>query len=71
MVTKLLAYFIKGVETYNLTDGELRSLAEVLGLDEVLAALEGGMAVGNKTLGGVISDAGGLLNLIIDQIRDG
>lgn len=71
MLTKLLAYFIKYVETYNLTDDEIRSLAEVLGLDEVLAALEGGMAVGNKTLGGVISDAGGLLNLIIDQIRDG
>ena len=71
MLTKLLAYFIKYVETYNLTDEEIRSLAEVLGLDAVLAALEGGMAVGNKTLGGVISDAGGLLNLIIDQIRDG
>ena len=71
MLTKLLAYFIKYVETYNLTDDEIRSLAEVLGLDEALAALEGGMAVGNKTLGGVISDAGGLLNLIIDQIRDG
>lgn len=71
MLTKLLAYFIKYVETYNLTDEEIRSLAEVLGLDAVLAVIEGGMAVGNKTLGEAISDAGGLLNLIIDQIRDG
>lgn len=71
MLTKLLAYFIKYVETYNLTDEEIRSLAEVLGLDAVLAVIEGGMAVGNKTLEGVISDAGGLLNLIINQIRDG
>lgn len=71
MLTKLLAYFIKYVETYNLTDEEIRSLAEVLGLDAVLAVIEGGMAVGNKTLGEAISDAGGLLNLIINQIRDG
>ena len=71
MLTKLLAYFIKYVETYTLTDEEIRSLAEVLGLDAVLAVIEGGMAVGNKTLGEAISDAGGLLNLIIDQIRDG
>lgn len=71
MLTKLLAYFIKYVETYNLTDEEIRSLAEVLGLDEVLAVIEGGMAADNKTLGKVISDAGGLLNLIINQIRDG
>ena len=71
MLTKLLAYFIKYVETYNLTDEEIRSLAEVLGLDEVLAVIEGGMTADNKTLGKVISDAGGLLNLIINQIRDG
>ena len=71
MLTKLLAYFIKYVETYNLTDEEIRSLAEVLGLGEVLAVIEGGMTADNKTLGKVISDAGGLLNLIINQIRDG
>ena len=71
MLTKLLAYFIKYVETYNLTDEEIRSLAEVLGFDEVLAVIEGGMTADNKTLGKVISDAGGLLNLIINQIRDG
>ena len=71
MLTKLLAYFIKYVETYNLTDEEIRSLAEVLGLDEVFAVIEGGMTADNKTLGKVISDAGGLLNLIINQIRDG
>lgn len=71
MLTKLLAYFIKYVETYNLTDDEIRSLAEVIGLDKALAVIEGGMAVNNKTLEGVISDAGGLLNLIINQIRNG
>lgn len=71
MLTKLLAYFIKYVETYNLTDEEVRSLAEVLGLDKTLAAIEEDMAEDNKTLSGFISDAGGLLNLIINQIRDG
>lgn len=71
MLAKLLAYFIKYVETYNLTDEEVRSLAEVLGLDKTLAAIEEDMAEDNKTLSGFISDAGGLLNLIINQIRDG
>ena len=71
MLAKLLAYFIKYVETYNLTDEEVRSLAEVLGLDKTLAAMEEDMAEDNKTLSGFISDAGGLLNLIINQIRDG
>ena len=71
MLTKLLAYFNKYVETYNLTDDEIRILAEVIGLDKALAVIEGGMAVNNKTLEGIISDAGGLLNLIINQIRDG
>ena len=71
MLAKLLAYFIKYVETYNLTDEEVRSLAKVLGLDKTLAAIEEDMAEDNKTLSGFISDAGGLLNLIINQIRDG
>ncbi len=71
MLSKVLAYFIKYVETYNLTEDEIRSLAEVFGVTEFLGEIEESAKEHGKTLSQLISDAGGLLNLIIDQIRDG
>lgn len=71
MLSKVLAYFIKYVETYNVSEDEIRSLAEVFGVTELLGEIEESAKENDKTLSQLISDAGGLLNLIIDQIRDG
>lgn len=71
LFSKVAAYFIKYVETYNLTEKEIRSLAEVFGLTEFLDEFEDKIKEHDKTLGQLISDAGGLLNLVVDQIRDG
>ena len=66
----MLAYFIKYVETYNVSEDEIRSLAEVLGVTELLGEVEDAAKEHDKSLDQLISDAGGILNLIIDQIRD-
>lgn len=71
MLAKVLAYFIKYVETYNLSEDEIRSLAEVFGMTELLGEIEDVAKEHDSSLAQMISDAGGLLNLIIDQIRDG
>ncbi len=71
MLSKVLAYFIKYVETYNLTENEIRSLAEVFGVTEYLGEIEDAAKEYDRSLEQLISDTGGLLNLIIDQIRDG
>lgn len=71
MLSKVLAYFIKYVETYNLSEDEIRSLAEVFGMTELLGEIEDVAKEHDSSLAQMISDAGGLLNLIIDQIRDG
>ena len=70
MLSKVLAYFIKYVETYNVSEDEIRSLAEVLGVTELLGEVEDAAKEHDKSLDQLISDAGGILNLIIDQIRD-
>lgn len=71
MLSKVLAYFIKYVETYNPSEDEIRSLAEVFGMTELLGEIEDVAEEHDSSLAQMISDAGGLLNLIIDQIRDG
>ena len=71
MLSKVLAYFVKYVETYNPSEDELRSLAEVFGMTELLGEIEDVAEEHDSSLTQMISDAGGLLNLIIDQIRDG
>jgi len=71
MLAKVLAYFVRYVETYNLSEDEIRSLAEVFGMTELLGEIEDVAKEHDSSLAQMISDAGGLLNLIIDQIRDG
>ena len=71
MLAKVLAYFVRYVETYNLSEDEIRSLAEVFGMTELLGEIEDVAEEHDSSLAQMISDAGGLLNLIIDQIRDG
>lgn len=71
MLSKVLAYFVKYVETYNPSEDEIRSLAEVFGMTELLGEIEDVAEEHDSSLAQMISDAGGLLNLIIDQIRDG
>lgn len=71
MLSKVLAYFVKYVETYNPSEDEIRSLAEVFGMTELLGEIEDVAEEHDSSLTQMISDAGGLLNLIIDQIRDG
>ena len=71
MLAKVLAYFVKYVETYNLSEDEIRSLAEVFGMTELLGEIEDAAKEHDRSLAQLISDAGGILNLIIDQIRDG
>ena len=71
MLSKVLAYFVRYVETYNLSEDEIRSLAEVFGMTELLGEIEDVAKEHDSSLAQMISDAGGLLNLIIDQIRDG
>ena len=71
MLSKVLAYFVRYVETYNPSEDEIRSLAEVFGMTELLGEIEDVAEEHDSSLAQMISDAGGLLNLIIDQIRDG
>ena len=71
MLSKVLAYFVRYVETYNPSEDEIRSLAEVFGMTELLGEIEDVAKEHDSSLAQMISDAGGLLNLIIDQIRDG
>ena len=71
MLSKVLAYFVRYVETYNPSEDEIRSLAEVFGMTELLGEIEDVAEEHDRSLAQMISDAGGLLNLIIDQIRDG
>ena len=71
MLSKVLAYFIKYVETYNLTGDEIRSLAEVLVGTELIGEIEDVVKGHDKLLDQLISDVGGILNLIVNQIRDG
>ena len=40
MLAKVLAYFIKYVETYNLSEDEIRSLAEVLIIKRIIAVMK-------------------------------
>lgn len=71
MLSKVLAYFIKYVETYNLTGDEIRSLTEVLVGTEFIGEIEDVVKGHDKLLDQLISDVGGILNLIVNQIRDG
>ncbi len=71
MLSKVLAYFIKYVETYNLTGDEIRSLAEVFVGTELIGEIENVVKGHDKLLDQLISDVGGILNLIVNQIRDG
>ena len=49
MLSKVLAYFIKYVETYNLTEDEIRSLAEAFGVTEFLSEIEESAKEHDKT----------------------
>lgn len=40
MLAKVLAYFIKYVETYNLSEDEIRSLAELLIIKRIIAVMK-------------------------------
>lgn len=70
LLGRFLAYFIKYAETYELTEEEIRDLAEVMGLEEFLDMLDTAYEE-NWTVRVMIDNAGGIFNFIVKQLGDG
>ncbi len=75
--TMIIAYLVKYIETYDLTEDQIRQLLAAFGMEEMLESLlaQIDVVVQKYHLDGIVGDAGGLLmfvfKLVIGQVTDG
>ncbi|MCD7804387.1 MAG: DUF2974 domain-containing protein [Oscillospiraceae bacterium] len=75
MLSKLIAYVIKYMETYNLSEEEVRALLSMLGLDEIVNQIDEAIAEHPLLTGIVIGTAGNVIESVfmffLKQLADG
>lgn len=71
MFCKLIAYVIKYMETYNLTEAEVRQLLSLLGMDSFMQAIDEYYAENKIACDIIIGSAESILMFLLKNITDG